>query len=95
MEWVNYILLLAGGFAAGIINTLAGNGSAITLSLLIFTGLPADVANATNRIGALVQTFTAVGSLRRSQRTRMLLRESFWFILPAILWVGDGAPCWL
>lgn len=85
LEILTYILLFAGGLAAGIINTLAGNGSAITLSLLIFTGLPADVANVTNRIGALVQTVTAVGSLRRSQRTRMLFRDSLWFLIPSIL----------
>ncbi len=85
MEYSNIFLLLLGGLAAGLINTLAGNGSAITLSLLIFTGLPADVANATNRIGALVQTITAVFSLKKTQRTKFLLRESSWFVLPGIL----------
>lgn len=91
MEVFTYIILLLGGLLAGVINTLAGNGSAITLSLLIFTGQTADVANATNRIGALVQTLTAVGSLRRSSRTRVMLRESFWFILPAIMGSVLGA----
>ncbi len=88
--WV-YILLFLGGLAAGIINTLAGNGSAITLSLLIFTGLPADVANATNRIGALVQTVTAVGSVRRSLRTKSLFKDGFWFLIPAIIGSVAGA----
>lgn len=83
--------MLLGGLAAGIINTLAGNGSAITLSLLIFTGLPADVANATNRIGALVQTFTAVGSLRRTKRTKKLFRDSVWFIIPSVIGSVIGA----
>lgn len=88
--WV-YILLFLGGLAAGIINTLAGNGSAITLSLLIFTGLPADVANATNRIGALVQTITAVGSVRRSLRTKSLFKDGLWFLIPAIIGSVAGA----
>ncbi len=88
--WV-YILLFFGGLAAGIINTLAGNGSAITLSILIFTGLPADVANATNRVGAMVQTLTAIGGVRRSPRTRFLFKDGFWFLIPALLGTVIGA----
>lgn len=91
MEALDYVFLLLGGFAAGIINTLAGNGSAITLSLLIFTGLPADMANATNRIGALVQTLTAVGSLKRSKRTKKLFKDSVWFIIPSVIGSVIGA----
>lgn len=97
-----YLLFLIGGFAAGVINTLAGNGSAITLSLLIFTGMPANIANATNRIGALTQTFTAVLSLRRTKRTRFLFRDSLWFFVPAAIGSVLGAlvaveldPQWL
>ncbi len=91
LEWQDYILFILGGLAAGVINTLAGNGSAITLSLLIFTGMPADVANATNRIGAFVQTVTAVLSLKRSKRTKMLLGQSVWFFIPAVLGSVLGA----
>src|SRR5690606_21508008 len=76
---------------AGIINTLAGNGSAITLSLLIFMGLPADVSNATNRIGALAQTITAVFSLKRTPRTRVLFTDSYWFFIPSIIGSVVGA----
>jgi len=91
VNWQEVVIFIFGGLAAGIINTLAGNGSAITLSLLIFTGLPADVANATNRIGALVQTLTAVFSLKRSTRTRLLIKQSVWFIIPAIIGSVLGA----
>ena len=91
METWEYILLISGGIAAGIINTLAGNGSAITLSLLIFLGLPADVANATNRIGAAAQTLTAVGSLRRTPRTRFLLKDGLWFLIPSVIGSVLGA----
>lgn len=76
---------------AGIINTLAGNGSAITLSLLIFMGFPADVSNATNRIGALAQTITAVFSLKRTPRTRVLFTDSYWFFIPSIIGSVVGA----
>ncbi len=91
MEVYQYILLFLGGFLAGIINTLAGNGSAITLSLLIFLGLPANVANATNRIGAALQTATALVSLRRTKRTKLLFRDSYWFLIPSILGSVIGA----
>ena len=51
------ILLLVGvGFLAGIINTLAGGGSLITLPILIFLGLPPPVANGTNRIAIVIQS---------------------------------------
>jgi len=45
------IILFLIGLVAGVINTLAGGGSLLTLPALIFFGLPPNVANATNRIG--------------------------------------------
>jgi uncharacterized protein len=53
------------GFVAGFMNTLAGNGSLITLPLLILLGLPANVANGTNRVGVLLQNVVAVGTFAR------------------------------
>lgn len=84
-------LFIGGGFLAGIINTLAGNGSAITLTLLLTTGMDATVANATNRIGVLFQTFTSLVSLKRSKRTLILLKHSSWYFLPTILGSIGGA----
>ena len=86
-----FILLFFGGLLAGVINTLAGNGSAITLSLLILSGMPATLANGTNRIGALMQTITAVLSLRRTPRTRFLFRDSYWFLIPSLIGSVIGA----
>lgn len=91
MEWYEYLLIALGGFMAGIINTLAGNGSAITLSILLFTGLPADVANATNRMGVLMQTTTAVGSLRRTNRTKLLFKHALWYLPIAVAGSVAGA----
>lgn len=55
MEWYHYLLAFAGACIAGSINTLAGNGSVITLSILTeLVGLPGNVANGTNRIGVLL-----------------------------------------
>ena len=50
------------GFIAGAINTIAGGGSLLTLPILIFLGLPPNVANGTNRIAILFQNvFTTAG----------------------------------
>ncbi len=91
MGITEYLLLFGGGLLAGIMNTLAGNGSAITLSLLIFLGLPPNVANATNRIGAMVQTITAVLSVRKTPRTKFMFKETQWFFIPSLIGSTLGA----
>ncbi|MCC7043037.1 MAG: sulfite exporter TauE/SafE family protein [Acidobacteria bacterium] len=51
------VLLLAGaGYLAGFINTIAGGGSMLTLPVFMMLGLPADIANGTNRVGILMQS---------------------------------------
>jgi len=58
----NVLLLVAAGFVAGFVNTIAGGGTLLTLPALIFMGLPPSVANGTNRIAIFLQTFTgAIG----------------------------------
>lgn len=55
-ELQTYIIAVTGGLIAGGINTLAGNGSAITLTILTeVLGLPPNVANGTNRLGVFTQ----------------------------------------
>lgn len=58
-EWYHYLLLAIIGFIVGVINTLSGGGSLLTLPILIFIGLPSSVANGTNRIAILIQTIFA------------------------------------
>ena len=53
-------LLLAVGVCAGFINTLAGGGSMLTLPVLMLMGMPADMANGTNRLAVVVQALTGV-----------------------------------
>lgn len=51
-----YVIAIVGALFAGGINTLAGNGSAITLTILTeVLGLPPNMANGTNRIGVFTQ----------------------------------------
>jgi len=89
MEWYLYPAVIAAGFACGFINTLAGSGSLITLPLLIFLGLPANVANGTNRVAILLQNVVAVSSFRR-QKVLDLRRGSL-LAVPAILGAIIGA----
>ncbi len=53
--WYHYVLLIGVGFIVGFINTVAGGGSLITLPVLIFLGLPPNVANGTNRVAVVIQ----------------------------------------
>ncbi|HEY8154520.1 MAG TPA: sulfite exporter TauE/SafE family protein [Myxococcota bacterium] len=60
--------------AAGVVNTLAGGGSLLTVPLLVLLGLPGGIANGTNRVGVLLQSWVAawrffalgVGGLREA-----------------------------
>lgn len=66
MDWYLYPLVIAGGLAAGFINTLAGSGSLITLPILIFLGLPPHIANGTNRVAIALQNTVAVTRFRKA-----------------------------
>ena len=85
-----FIMLLAGtGFIAGGINTVAGGGSNLTLPALMMLGLPADVANGTNRISVLLQ---CVVGLRGYDKHETLDRPALVPILiPTILGGVFGA----
>ena len=58
---LNSLAILGVGFLAGVVNILAGGGSFLTLPLLIFLGLPPNLANGTNRLAILIQNTSAVG----------------------------------
>jgi uncharacterized membrane protein YfcA len=60
-----YLLLLGAGFLAGALNVIAGGGSLLTIPILIFLGLPATVANGTNRVAILMQNVSAVWGFSR------------------------------
>jgi len=62
--WQIPVLMLV-GVVAGFLNVLAGGGSLMTLPLLIFLGLPAVVANGTNRVAIFCQNIFAIGGFRR------------------------------
>ena len=89
MEWYLYIAVIAAGFVAGFINTLAGSGSLVTLPLLILLGLPANIANGTNRIAILLQNAVAIKSFHRQKIINV--RHALTLAVPAVLGALLGA----
>lgn len=63
-----YILLIIGSILTGFINTLAGSGSLIMLPLLMSAGLPATLANGTNRVATLVQSIVGVSTFVKNKK---------------------------
>jgi uncharacterized membrane protein YfcA len=57
--------LVAVGFVSSALNVVAGGGSFLVLPALIFLGLPAREANATNRVGVVAQNVGAVWGFHR------------------------------
>lgn len=91
MEWAEIIALIVAGLMVGFINTLAGGGSIISLSVLMMLGLPAPIANGTNRIAIAIQTATATASFR--QQNVLPLKKSILLAIPAIL--GSLIGAWI
>ncbi len=89
MDYLDIFLIVGIGFFAGFINTLAGSGSLLTLPLLIFMGLPANVANGTNRIAILLQNVVGVSSFK--QQKVFHFKEGIWLALPAVIGSIIGA----
>ena len=60
LDLFSIVILSFTGFIAGGINTVAGGGSNLTLPALMMFGLPADIANGTNRVAILMQSIVGV-----------------------------------
>jgi uncharacterized membrane protein YfcA len=68
MDTFELLIAIVGGFLAGVINTFAGNGSAITLTILTeVIGLPGNLANGTNRIGIFFQGLAGLTGFYRNK----------------------------
>lgn len=89
MEWYIILALIGTGLAAGFINTTAGGGSMLTLPLLMFLGLPANVANGTNRIAIFLQNIIGVNTFR--QKKVLNLKTDIKLAIPAVVGSIIGA----
>lgn len=83
------VLILVGGFVAGVLNTLAGGGSLITLPLLIFAGLPPSVANGTNRVAIVLQNVGGLAGFRK--HGLRVGREAWLLLIPSLAGAILGA----
>ncbi len=96
MTLIEVLALLALGGIAGFINVLSAGGSMLTLPLLMFLGLPPQVANGTNRVAVTLQSVMAVGSFYRMGHGNLMV--SLHLAVPATLgallgaWVATWVP---
>jgi uncharacterized membrane protein YfcA len=88
-ELTTWIILAVGGLVAGVINTLAGGGSLLTVPLLVFMGLPATTANGTNRIGVLFQNILSTTRFRKEGLDG--IRGAIPILLPVVIGSVLGA----
>ncbi len=80
MDYYIYVIAIIGSAFAGAVNTLAGNGSAITLTILTeLIGLTPNMANGTNRIGVVAQSMASTFAFYRNGRVD--LSRSWVFVL--------------
>lgn len=95
MDLWEAILLIVGGVVAGVVNTLAGAGSLLTVPLLVLAGLPGGVANGTNRVGVLLHNLTAAWRFRAEGVPG--LRQALPMIAPVCLGslAGASAIAWV
>jgi uncharacterized membrane protein YfcA len=91
ISWIEVVVLIVSGLLVGFINTLAGGGSIISLSILMFLGLPANVANGTNRVAIFIQNIAAVGSFK--QQKVLDHKKAFWLAIPAT--TGSVLGAWI
>ena len=86
---VSVALLLAVSAGAGVVNTLAGGGSLVTVPMLVLLGLPGTIANGTNRVGILVQSLSA--GIRFHGEGVSGWRDSVPALVPVVLGSAIGA----
>ena len=84
-------LLVAAGFAAGVVNAVAGGGSLISFPVLLHAGLPAVVANATNTVAIWPGTVSSAWAYRDFIRAHR--RRAWLLAIPSLL--GGLAGSWL
>ncbi|MDE3004356.1 MAG: sulfite exporter TauE/SafE family protein [Gemmatimonadota bacterium] len=89
-DFLTTVSLIGAGFLAGTINSIAGGGSLLTLPLLIFTGLPATVANGTNRIAIFAG---GIGATTSFHRRKLIPFAWVKFALPPAL-IGVALGTW-
>lgn len=89
MTTFEILALIISGVFVGFINTLAGGGTIISLSLFMFMGLPADIANGTNRIAVILQNLTSTASFKKQKL--LDTRKAVVLMIPTVIGAVIGA----
>ena len=82
------IYLILAGVLGGFMNTLASSGSAITLPVMLFLGVPPSIANATNRLPIFLGSTTSVYSF--NQEGLIDWGKAFKLTIPWLVGCGVG-----
>ncbi|HEX6987447.1 MAG TPA: sulfite exporter TauE/SafE family protein [Planctomycetaceae bacterium] len=95
MTLADALLLVAAAFGAGVMNSIAGGGTFLTLPTLIFTGVPAKIANATSTValwpGSLAGALGYLPEIKAQRRRWPLFAVSFvGGLLGALLLLATG-----
>lgn len=89
MDFLTVIFLVAGGIICAVVNVIGGGGSLIALPILLALGLPAGVANGTNRVAILFQDTTSLITFQRNKA--LPWREGFRIAVPVVIGAVVGA----
>lgn len=87
--WFAPLLLLGGGFIAGLMNSVAGGGSLIIYPILVAVGLPPIIANATTGVTVFPGSLSSAYGYRK--HLRKLPARYYLIVPPAILGGYVGA----
>ncbi len=78
------LLLIAAAFAAGAINSVAGGGSFLTFPSLVFAGVPAVIANASNTVALVPGSMASAISYRSDIQRLDEEKIMSWFAVSVI-----------
>ena len=89
MDFVHYLILIAGGIGGGFVNVMIGGGGLIILPVYMGAGLPAPVANGTNRVNLVMQYIIAL--IKYSRSGKMPWRLLSVIVVPTAIGTMGGA----
>ena len=80
------IILIISGIFVGFINTLAGGGTIISMSLFLLLGLHPVVANGTNRIPVILQNLVSAFNFYRDKKLNSKdVKKAVYYTIPVAL----------
>lgn len=91
MDLLTAFILIVSGMLCAIVNVIGGGGSLLVIPVLLMLGLPAEIANGTNRVAIFFQDSSSL--LGFSKKKDLPMREGVYLAIPIVL--GAIAGAWL